>query len=174
MAADPLREVLKSQYHAALAMLRDAVDRCPEDTWYDTGPRNAFWQIAYHTLFFTHLYLQPTEHAFVPWRGHQSSNQNPDGIAGEPDPKSRMPLIPEPYTRRQVLEYWADCDDRVDRWVDALDLAAPDSGFSWYSMSKLEHQFVNLRHVQHHAAQLADRLRQANGVGVRWVAAGRR
>ena len=28
-------------------------------------------------------------------------------------------------------------------------------------MSKLEHQLVNLRHIQHHAAQLADRLRSA-------------
>ena len=27
------RSVLKSQYHAALAMLREAVERCPTDEW---------------------------------------------------------------------------------------------------------------------------------------------
>jgi hypothetical protein len=36
-------------------------------------------------------------------------------------------------------------------------------------MSKLEHQFVNLRHPQHHTGQLADRLRQHADLGVRWV-----
>jgi hypothetical protein len=29
--AEFLRTVLKSQYHAALAMLRQALDRCPQD-----------------------------------------------------------------------------------------------------------------------------------------------
>jgi hypothetical protein len=52
-----------------------------------------------------------------------------------------------------------------------LDLDANESGFSWYRMSKLEHQFVNIRHIQHHAAQLIDRVRSAADVGIRWVAA---
>jgi hypothetical protein len=45
--------------------------------------------------------------------------------------------------------------------LDKLDLENSQSGFPWYRMSKLEHQLVNLRHIQHHAAQLADRLRSA-------------
>ncbi len=53
------QEVLKSQYHASLGMLREAIERCPADLWFDTSPTNAFWQVAYHALFFTHLYLQP-------------------------------------------------------------------------------------------------------------------
>jgi hypothetical protein len=36
-------------------------------------------------------------------------------------------------------------------------------------MPKLEHQFVNLRHIQHHTGQLADRLRQAANRGVQWL-----
>ena len=36
-----------------------------------------------------------------------------------------------------------------------------------------EHQLVNLRHIQHHAAQLADRLRTARDHGVRWVGGSR-
>jgi hypothetical protein len=38
-------------------------------------------------------------------------------------------------------------------------------------MSKLEHQFVNIRHIQHHGAQLIDRVRSATHVGIGWVAA---
>jgi hypothetical protein len=167
-----LRSVLKSQYHAGLAMLREGIDRCPDDLWLSREHRNAFWQIAYHTLYFAHLYLQPDVSAFRPWAQHQSATQNPDGIAGRPKPGSTLPLVPEAYTRAQALAYWDICDELVDAAVDALDLQSPESGFPWYKMSKLEHQFVSIRHIQHHAAQLADRLRAALDTGVRWVGAG--
>ena len=65
------RSVLKSQYHASLAMLREAVERCPADEWSNASHKNKFWQLAYHTLFFTHLYLQRDEAAFQPWAQHR-------------------------------------------------------------------------------------------------------
>ena len=166
---DALRGALKSQYHAALAMLRETIERCPDEVWESHEHRNAFWQIAYHTLFFTHLYLHQRREDFTPWAGHQAAVQHEDGIAGAADPTSRLPLIPDPYTKEQVLAYWAHCEAMVDGAVDALDLASPESGFSWYRMPKLEHQLVNLRHVQHHLAQLADRLRASADIGVKWV-----
>ena len=95
--------------------------------------------------------------------------QHGDGIAGPPDPNSQLPLIPEPYTRAQVLAYLSQCEAMVDHAVDALDLLSSSSGFHWYPIPKLEHQLVNLRHVQHHTAQLVDRLRNEAGLGTRWV-----
>ena len=167
---DTLSAALERQVRAALAMLRDAVERCPESLWLDPAPTNACWQVAYHTLYFTHLYLQPDEAAFRPWPGHQADVQHPDGIAGPDDPASPLPLVPVPYTRDQVLAYVDQLDDGLHDALQALDLLAPDSGFSWYRpMGKLEHQLVNLRHLQHHAAQLADRVRNHAGVGVDWV-----
>jgi hypothetical protein len=173
LPTEVLRSALKSQYHASLGMLREAIELCPDDEWESGEHVNAFWQVAYHTLFFTHLYLQPNDAAFRPWRGHQGDVQHPDGIPGRADPASELPLIPEPYTRAQVLDYWRICAEMVDDAVDEIDILSPESGFSWYPISKLEHQLVNLRHVQHHAAQLADRLRSAAGIGVRWVGARR-
>jgi hypothetical protein len=64
-------------------------------------------------------------------------------------------------------------DDRIDGAVDAIDLAGAESGFSWYRVPKLEHALINIRHVQHHAAQLATRLRTACDVGIDWVGARR-
>jgi DinB superfamily len=168
-AAVPLRSILKSQYHASLAMLRETLERCPADVWSSKDHVNSFWQVAYHTLFFTHLYMQPNEAAFTPWPGHQGQVQHPDGIAGPADPKSTLPLIPEPYTQAQVLAYWTICDQMVDDAVDALDLDDSESGFWWYKVSKLEHQLISLRHIQHHTAQLADRLRSAANIGIKWV-----
>ena len=167
------KPVLKNQYHAALAGLGEAIQRCPENVWESKDHLNAFWQIAYHTLFFTHFYLQQNEEAFRPWEHQQSAVQHPDGIPGPADPDSSLPLIPNPYTQAQVLDYWKFCDQMVDEAVDRLDLENPECGFSWYKMSKLEHQLVNLRHIQHHTAQLADRLRSAANIGIRWVGGSR-
>jgi DinB superfamily len=170
--AEFLRTVLKSQYHAALAMLWQAFEKCPEDLWYRKDQANAFWQTAYHTLYFTHLYLQPALAAFKPWKYHQPGVQHEDGIAGPPDPNSKLPLLPEPYTREQVLEYWSFCDAMVDSALDAFDPLSPESGFNWYKVSKLEHQIINIRHIQLGAAQLATRLRADLNIGLEWVGTG--
>jgi hypothetical protein len=169
LGTEPMRAALKSQYHASLAMLRETIERCPDDVWFSKEHVNAFWQIAYHTLFFAHMYMLPNEAAFRPWEHHQADVQHPDGLAGPPDPASILPLIPRPYTRAQALAYWEVCEHMVDTAVDALDLRSPESGFSWYKVPKLEHQIINIRHIEHHMAQLADRLRASAGLGIRWV-----
>jgi hypothetical protein len=167
--AEVLRPVLKSQYHAALAMLRETLEHCTDEIWFSSGHKNSFWQIAYHTLFFAHLYLQPNEAAFRAWEHHQSEAQHEDGLSGPADPNSTLPVIPAPYSRAEVLAYWNICDELVDEAVDALNLNDPSSGFSWYKVSKLEHQIISIRHIQHHTAQLADRLRSSANVGIKWV-----
>lgn len=170
--AGSLRPIIKSQLHASLAMLGDAVRRCPDAVWFDDAPPSAFWQIAYHTLFYGHMYLHRDWAAFQPWHGHRADVRRPDALRGPRDPESALPDLPEPYTRDQALELWAICDAMVDDAVDGFDLASPDCGFPWYpGVSKLEHQFIATRHIQHHAAQLADRLRAARDVGVEWVGA---
>ena len=40
-----IRPILKSQYHAALAMLGDAVRACPDDLWTDAAYPNRFWPL---------------------------------------------------------------------------------------------------------------------------------
>ena len=157
---------LKSQYHAALAMLRQAIEVCPEESW--TGGKHpiAFWHVAYHTLFFTHLYLSPDHESFRPWAKHREEYQFFDKL---PWPPHDMPKIGEPYTKQQVLEFWAFLDGLVDAAVDGLDLEAPACGFPWYNLPKLDHQINNIRHLQHHTALLAGRVRQAHGKDVPWM-----
>lgn len=145
-------------------MLRTAIRACPEDLWSKNDDHaNPYWRIVYHTLFYTDLYLQPNSKVFRPWGRHQKGIQR----------LGRWRKTWRPYTKAEVLAYWRICDVMVDGAVDSLDLNASRSGFSWYKIPKLEHQFVNLRHVQYHQAQLADRLRVATGVGVGWADARR-
>jgi hypothetical protein len=173
-SAPALRAILKSQYHAALAMLRDAIEKCPDDLWKNEAHEAPSWGVAYHALYFAHLYGSPSSDAFRPWARHVKYAQYEDGIPGPADPESELPLLRDPLSRADVLEYWSLVDAGVDAAVDALDLASPESGFSGYRIPKLEHQIVNIRHIEHHAAQLAARIRMTANVGVRWVGACRK
>lgn len=176
-----MRAVLASQFHAGLAMLRQAIERCPDELWTnDRDYPNPFWRIAYHTLYYVHLYIQPSAADFTPWEHHQTSIQDMDDIPAPPgileliELPHRPPQTGEPYTKEQLLAYQRICEDMIDEAVDALDLLAPDSGFSWYRVSTLEHKIVAIRHLQHHVAQLGQRLRTAAGVEVDWVGARKR
>ena len=156
-----LRDALKNQYHAALDLLQQAVERCPDTEWTQGDP--AFWQVAYHTAFYTHLSLQPNENAFRPWEHSRAE----DHFLGDlPWPPHRPPKLGEPYTKTQVLDYLRLVHGMVDASVDALDLTSRDPGFSWYKMSKIEHQIHNIRHIEHHTIYLSARLRAAGGKGV--------
>jgi hypothetical protein len=165
-----IRSALKSQYHAALTTLRDVIEKCPEAMWNDPADGAApIWRVAYHTLFYAHFYLQQDQAAFTPWSRHRDEAQFLGSVPLETD---RPPKAYEPYTRGELLEYCNICDGMIDAGVDELDLSAPQCGFPWYQMPTLEHQIVNIRHIQHHAAILSNRLRRSAGIDVDWVGKG--
>jgi hypothetical protein len=165
-----VRAALKSQYHAALKTLREVIEKCPDPMWNDPTDGTArFWRVVYHTLFYTHFYLQQDEKAFTPWARHREEAQF---ISSVPWETHRQPKDCEPFTRDELVEYCDLCDGSIDAGVDALDLSAPQCGFPWYKMPTLEHQIVNIRHIQHHAAALSSRLRRSAGIAVAWVAKG--
>ena len=159
-----IHAVIRSQYRAALEMLRQAVVRCPEDLWQDESLKNRYWHVAYHALFYTLLYLHPEEADFIPWERHQPDSQFMGRL---PWPPHDAPQSIQPYPREDVLTYLQLCLEQVEIQVPALDLHA-SSGFGWLPFSKLELQFYNLRHLQQHTGELCDRLGKA-GVDVDWV-----
>jgi hypothetical protein len=160
-----VRSVLKSQYHAALAMLRQAIERCPEDLWTSGDHPRQYWRIVYHALFYTHLYLQPDEGAFRQWDLHR---EDCIFLFALPWPPHDQPKDATPYSKQELLEYLRLCDSMIDGGVDRLDLDAPESGFPWCHMPKLDHQVMNIRHLQQHAGQLAERC-YAAGVDLDWI-----
>ncbi|HLJ93513.1 MAG TPA: DinB family protein [Gemmataceae bacterium] len=165
-----IRSALKSQYRAALKMLHEVIEKCPDGMWNDPADHAApFWRVAYHTLFYTHFYLQQTQEAFRPWARHCEEAEFISSVPWEPH---RPPKTCEPFTRNDLLEYCNECLAMIDVGVDTLDLSAPQCGFPWYKMSVLEHQIVNIRHLQHHTAALASRLRREACIGIHWVGKG--
>ena len=61
-----IRSAVAGQFGAALRMFRDCVERGEGGTWLAAVGKYPFWQVAYHTFFFAHLYVQPNEAAFRP------------------------------------------------------------------------------------------------------------
>jgi DinB superfamily len=150
-----IKGVIQSQYLAALEMLAGVVNQCPESLWEDQNYKNQFWQVAYHALFYTHLYLQPSEGTFVPWAKHRAGN-------------NRMEEAGEPYTKAEILEYFDVCRKQVSEQVPILEFDGP-SGFYWLPFNKLELQFYNIRHIQQHCGELCERLGVMENIEVDWV-----
>lgn len=146
-----------SQYHAALEMLKQSILACPPALWSSADARTPFWKVAYHALFFTHLYLQDTAGAFRPWARHREEYQL----------DSQLGAV-EPPDKELVLEYLAFCQRQAAERLAAADLEAA-SGFEWLPISKFELQLYSIRHIQQHVGELMERLGAHAQIDVGWV-----
>jgi len=164
-----LPEVIMAQYQASLEMLKETITRCPASLWDDPSDKTRFWHIAYHALFYTHLYLQDSEQTFTPWAKHRPEYQY---LGQVPWPPYAPPQIGQPYDKATVLEYLVFCQQRVVERVPQLDLEAA-SGFDWLPFGKLELQFYTIRHIQQHTGELMERLGTRANVEVDCVGTGR-
>ncbi len=169
-----VRNALKEQYHAGLAMLAQCVEKCPADLWLAGEHPRPYWRIAWHAAFFAHNYLVQEEGAFndsVPnWppvvRTTLGVSDSQKAVEVEP---YELPEGVTPLTRQDLLDYIAYIRNLTDATIDTLDLDRPDTGFSWYpNMTKLSHQLLNLRHIQGHVGQLSELL-MAHGIDSDWI-----
>lgn len=151
------------QFGAAIDMLENALVACPEAHWGERDQWQAFWYLAFHTLFWLDLYLSPDSEGFGP--------PAPFGLE-ELDPAGLLP--PRVYTKAELLAYLAHgrakCLAALSGMTDE-DARGP-CGIR-PGMSRGELHIYNLRHVQHGAAQLNLLLRQAVDSAPRWVSRGR-
>ena len=158
------KTVIWRQFGAAIDMLENAMRACPDTLWADASRGEntpGFWYIAYHTLFFLDYYLSGSEEGFAPPAPFNLDELDPAG------------LLPErPYTKDELLIYLEHGREKCRAAIDALtgDTARRRCGFERYDMPVAELFLHNLRHVQHHAAQLNLLLRQGANSAPRWVA----
>jgi hypothetical protein len=157
------RSAIRQQFHAAINMLDNAIKACPDSVWSGQG-RFAFWYLAYHTLFFLDMYLSAEgETQFHP-----------------PVPFDRSELedevgVPErAYGKDELLGYLEHCRKKLDAVMAGMTevWVSDPCPFPYREMSNGELLLYNLRHVQHHAAHLNMRLRQATDSAPDWVSKG--
>jgi hypothetical protein len=68
-----MQKELISQFKSALQMLQSNIEICPDALWNDASYTNIYWQIVYHTLHYTRLYLSSSEKTFIPWAEHHAN-----------------------------------------------------------------------------------------------------
>jgi hypothetical protein len=162
---DP-RPSLRRQFAASLRMLEDCLKRCTDEQWTAGEHPRATWRIAYHALYYLHLYFFPSLAKFEPWPKNIEHARQLwlNAETGEP------PEV-HPYSREDLIEYTHYVEARYAGWIDALDLDAQTCGFPWYSMPKLDLMFLSLRHFSLHVGQVQERLIQA-GEDPTWIGEG--
>jgi uncharacterized damage-inducible protein DinB len=156
------KAAIRQEFHAAIDMLANAIKACPESVWSGEPPA-AFWYIAFHVVFFLDLYLsEEDEDRFHP--------PSPFGLTELQDgvPPERE------YRKEELLGYLDHCRRKLDSVVAAATEAWTENlcPFSYRAMSNGELLLYNMRHVQHHAAQLNLLLRQRTNSAPRWVSKG--
>jgi hypothetical protein len=142
-------------------MLENGLVACPESLWDDRAQRPEFWYVVYHTLFFLDLYLSGSVEGFSPPAPFTLDELDPRG------------LLPErPFTKDELQTYLEHGRGKCRRVIEALtdEKARERCVFSWVEMSFMELLLYNMRHVQHHAAQLNLILRQKIDSAPGWVA----
>jgi len=161
-----LKDSLWSQFGASINMLENAITLWPDEEW--TGGKRFFYT-AYHCLIFLDYYLTNPPESFeplLPFTITEKADQPTDSLDD---------VIPNSiYSKQELLGYLQGCRQKCraiianltearlqERWVEE------DGGMN-YSM--LEILLYNMRHVQHHAAQLNLYLRQTIDQAPGWVA----
>ena len=97
------------QYGAAIDMLGDVINLCPDHLWtvaVYADPEDErfgqFWFIAYHTLRWLDLFLTGTREGFTP-----------------PSPFIVGALPERPYTKDQILAYLGACRKKCQSTIEA-------------------------------------------------------
>lgn len=150
-----INTALCNQFGAALTMLENAFHQCPDAHW-DTEIK--FWYKAYHCLCWTDYFLTIEPKEFVP--PHPFTLSEFDQTMPEAS-----------YTKQELLTYLQHCRQKANALISNLTLEQYASRWinQFKNYSLLEIILYNLRHVQHHAAQLNLHLRQQVNNAPGWI-----
>ena len=97
------RSAIRQQFHAAIDMLGNAIEACPDSVWSGQPPR-AFWYLGFHTLFFLDLYLsEEDESRFHPPPPFGLTELAPGDVAPE-----------RTYRKDELLGYLEHCRRKLD------------------------------------------------------------
>jgi hypothetical protein len=155
-----LKEIVWRQFGASIDMLENAIKVCPEEVWRNAPGYHEFWYITYHTLFWLDFYLSESPDRFSP---------PPPYTLSEFDPEGKLP--DRVYTKGELLNYLEHgrkkCRIRINNLTD--EESHRHFVFGSIDLSIMELILYNMRHVQHHTAQLNLLLRQKIDSAPRWV-----
>jgi hypothetical protein len=152
-----INDAIWTQFGASLEMLENAIKMCPDEHW-DTDLN--FWYTSYHCIFWTDYFLTTEPKNFEPQSPFTFSEFDPTGK--KPD---------RTYTRTELLTYITHCRQKAFKLITGLTTERLNDRWinDYKNYSLLEILLYNLRHIQHHSAQLNLLLRQTINNAPTWV-----
>ena len=154
------KSIIWHQFCASIDMLENAIIDCPDKVWGDKLGFQEFWYISYHTLFFLDYYMSETDKNFNPPKPFTLGELDPAGV-----------LPDRVYSKDELLKYLEYGREKSRRAIGDMteEKAKQPCGFERKDFTVAELYLYNMRHVQHHAAQLNLLLRQKIDSAPRWV-----
>jgi hypothetical protein len=142
--------------------------RCPDGSWNERVAEWTFCQAAFHAVFFADVYLQPTDDVGA-FKGQAFHAEHKSAFRDYEEMEDRPPVLR--YEKPFVLDYLRHVRRKAQETIarETADVLAGPSGFHRRPCSRAELHVYNIRHIQHHAAQLSLRLRLDVDVDIPWV-----
>lgn len=167
---DTMKGLIINQMTAALDTLRYCIESCPDAEWQEAHKDAPFSQVVFHALFYADFYLGRDSIPFKEQPFHVSHT----GIFGDYEElEDRIPL--HRYEKPFCLDYLAHCVRKLKATVAAetADSLSGASGIDFRKSSRAELYVYNMRHIQHHAAQLGLRIQMITGKAMPWFSGAR-
>lgn len=151
--------VCRRQHAAMFAMLRQAVEICPEELWEDRSQGPPLWQHAHHAISATDISLGDSGDDYT---GHPEIDPESHHLHKSP---------PQTASRRQILEYLETISDKCEAAFDRLDTQAVEATnpFAWTGPTRADCLLHNLRHAQHHVGMMNLMLRTGGAKAADWI-----
>lgn len=163
-----IKQIFWSQFGASIDMLINVIAKCPDES-YQRNKR--FYYIAYHSVILLDYYITFPPEDFVP---HLPFTVKDD----EDRPKEALgDIIPDKiYTKQEMIEYLSSIRQKCKMLIESLTESdaiskrfVEGTGVGDMNYSVLEILLYNLRHTQHHTAQLNLLLRQELNMHMGWA-----
>lgn len=153
-----IREIIWKQFGAAIDMLENAILVCPDELW-DTEYK--FWYKSFHCLFWLdyYLFLDPENYVLTPpftFSEFNTAKNFPDQVYSQELLLTYLDISRDEL--RNLLNSLTDEELTSKRWIN-----------EFKNFSVLEILLYNMRHVQHHAAQLNIFLREKIDYAPSWI-----
>lgn len=163
-----INAVLASQYSASLGMLKQAIEKVPNELWNNDEYNNPIWQITYHIIWATKYYLGANHESYIPFKNVIEGAESLGGNQDWENPDGNI-HIEGFHTKEELLNFIDEIELNLLQDIETLSLDEY-SGFEWYPYSRLELHINSIRHIQHHTAQIIERLKTKEITGFPWRA----
>lgn len=164
-----MKSLLIGQYEASLWMLHRCIEQCPDEGWNQPVANLQFCQAAFHALFFTDYYLCAAPAELREQLFHQ---QHADDFRDYEELEPRIQRLT--YERAFLRRYLDHCRAKANGVInqESAEILFAPCAFPPKTFSRAELHVYNIRHIQHHAAQLSLRLRLSFDDDIAWLGTG--